>query len=136
LAFLPWISLNTGGFGAVSVNSFKAPLELLWNPQVGAPQGASSPLTIGLGLVATGIAGAALVFVPGLDIVRRAAGGLAVFIASDFVQKMSSLAGLLSSAGAPRVSVVSILGVGVYGALIGGALMLVGTARKPAAGQP
>lgn len=136
-AFLPWISLNAGGFGAVSVNAFKAPLELLWNAQVaGTGQGTTSPLTIGLGLVATGIVGAALVFAPGLDIVRRGAGGLAVFIASDFVQKMSSVAGQLSSAGGPRVSVVSILGVGVYGALAGGALMLIGTARKPAPGQP
>ena len=133
---LPWVSLNLGGLGSVSANAFKAPLELLWNAQAGGiGQGATSPLTIGLALLATGVAGAALVFAPGFDIVRRAAGGLAVFMASDFVQKMSAAAGQLSRGGAQRISVFSILGIGVYVALLGGALMLIGTARKPAPGQ-
>ena len=137
-AFLPWVSFNFGTLGTVSANAFKAPLELLWNVQASPlAQGTASPLTVGLALVAMGAVAVAVVFMgPALDLARRAAGGLAVLIASDFVRQLSTAVGRLNQAGNTRTSVLSLLGIGVYVALAGGALILIGTGRKRAAVRP
>ena len=138
-AFVPWVSLNLGLLGSVSANAFKVPLEALWNVQTSSiGQSGTSPLTVGLALVAIGVVGLAAVFGPSgvlpLDLARRSAGGLAVFIASDFVRQMSTALGQMNRAGGPTMSVLSVLGFGVYVAIAGGALMLIGTGRRPAAG--
>lgn len=130
-AVLPWVSLGQGALGSVTANAFKVPVELLWNVQASSlGRGATSALTVGLALVAVGCAGAGLVFgPPSLDLLRRAAGGLAVVIATDFVRQVSAALGQLERAGAGRVSVFRVLGTGVYVALAGGLVMLVGTTR-------
>lgn len=131
-AVLPWISLNLGAFGSVSENAFKVPLEFLWSTQSGASVGqtVNSPLTVGLALLAVGIVGAAAALRPGLDLARRAAGGLAVVIASDFLRQMSSALGQLNQGSPTKLSIFSVLGFGAYLAALGGVLLLIGNSVK------
>jgi hypothetical protein len=118
-ALLPWLDAPGPGGAA---NAFKVPVAFLFDP-TGAGTGG---LQVGVVLVALGVIGAALTFVPGAKQILRALGGVSVAGAALFAAQVIRLVSELNSQGGSDVNPFTVIGVGVYATVVGGILLATG----------
>lgn len=112
-SFLPWLS---GRFG--SPKAFDIPFNALYDLE-----GGSGGLKLGLAILIVGAGGAALAFIPKSSSLRRLSGGLALAMVVAFVVQLIRA---LTDSGGDVGDAFTALGVGVYVAAAGGALLAAG----------
>ena len=108
---LPWVRL-----GQDSVNAFKVPIKFLFDPST---QSTGGGFSVGLLLVALGAVAAAGSLWPRFSQVQRAAAGGCLLIVSVCAGQLQRAASELSQAFGQRVSLFSLLGLGVFVCLAG-----------------
>ena len=117
--FLPWFSTD-----GIDLNAFKFPIDFLWTIDSVAKEDASASSIGGL-IVLVGLALMAMAFVRN-QVARRITGGVAAFLCVDYVIEVTR--SLNDTPGAPGL--FSVLGFGVYIALVGAALGIADVGSK------
>lgn len=131
-ALLPWFSMA----GLPGVGPFKIPIQALWSSTTSATA-ANGPglLSVGVALLLIAAAGIAAAFVPTSNWVRTGAGAAALVMPSAWTKQLLTVARQLNQlGGGTRVSVIGLVGIGVYVSLAGGVLLLVGSSAGRAGG--
>jgi hypothetical protein len=109
-ALLPW-------FGAGSLNALDLPLPVVWDFAAG-----DSALKLGTVLIAFGVLGGGLSFVPRTAWLRRLLGGLTISAVTGYTVQVLRF---IDTSGGSFADLGDVIGAGVYVALAGGIALIV-----------